>query len=262
VLSDLELVQIYDRPMKISLTTPILPIWQKLINKRIEELQNEFQLKKQKLEETLQLFLGTYGIKEEISQEPIEFISFSKVTIDDIYYHFLARSRCKIAIGFRYENPLIYLIQEKNIEEFPESLKENLVEGINKIKNNLKKVNIQAIFNKEVLTEILQSRTFITLSRFIEFQNFEINKIDVHVTEANFSNFSLTDNELLQPSFDPSNKLMGSYISRNESIYQIFNDKFNEIFENGIPLNLFLNEFEDSPYESLSEIQTFTLCLL
>ncbi len=36
--------------------------------------------------------------------------------------------------------------EEKNIEEFPESLKENLEEGINKIKNNLKKVNIQAIF--------------------------------------------------------------------------------------------------------------------
>ena len=39
VLSDLELVQIYDRPMKINLTTPLVSTWQKLTQRRILELK-------------------------------------------------------------------------------------------------------------------------------------------------------------------------------------------------------------------------------
>ena len=58
--------------MKISLATPILPVWQKLINIRIEELQNEFQEKKKKCEVSLENFLSTYKITEEVSQEVIE----------------------------------------------------------------------------------------------------------------------------------------------------------------------------------------------
>jgi len=46
VLNELELVQIYDRPMKIHLATPIIPLWQKIVNKRIEELTNLFQEQK------------------------------------------------------------------------------------------------------------------------------------------------------------------------------------------------------------------------
>ncbi len=262
VLSGMELVQIYDRPMKVNLATPILPIWQRIINQRIEELLNEFQDKKLKCESSFDLFVGTYNLKEEVAQEPIEFINFSFDNFEEIYYPLHAEKACKIAVGIRYANPLIASLQENSMEDVPNHLRDSLLSAMTKIKEYIKKINIQAIFNNELLNELIYSKEFSILSKHIESQNFEFKNIEVHITEESFSNFSLTDNELIQPSFDPTNKLMGSYISRNENIYQIFYDKFNEIFEKGIPLNQYLQHMKDSPITNLTEVQSFVLCLL
>jgi sugar-specific transcriptional regulator TrmB len=262
VLSGMELVQVYDRPMKVNLATPILPLWQRIINQRIEELLNEFQDKKIKCESSFDLFVGTYNLKEDVAQEPIEFINFSFDNFEEIYYPLQAINACKIALGIRYANPLITSLQEKSMEDLPSHLRDSLISAMNKIKENIKKITIQAIFNNELVNELISSKEFSILSKHIETQHFEFKNIEVHITEESFSNFSLTDNELIQPSFDPTNKLMGSYISRNENIYQIFYDKFNEIFEKGIPLNQYLQETKDSPVNNLSEVQSFVLCLL
>ena len=53
VLNDLELVQIYDRPMKVLLATPVVPIWQKIVNKKIEEWQVQYKEKKELCESSL-----------------------------------------------------------------------------------------------------------------------------------------------------------------------------------------------------------------
>jgi hypothetical protein len=262
VLSGMELVQIYDRPMKINLTTPVLPVWQKLINQRIEELLNEFQEKKSKCESSFELFVGTYNLKEEVAQEPIEFINFSFENFEEIYYPLQAKNACKIAIGIRYANPLISFLQKNSIESFPGHIRDSLTSAMNKIKENIRNISIQAIFNNELVNELINSKEFSLLSKHIESQNFKFKNIEVHITEESFSNFSLTDNELIQPSFDPTNKLMGAYISRNENIYQIFYDKFNEIFEKGIPINQYLPQIKDSSFNTLSEVQSFILCLL
>ncbi len=262
VLSGMELVQIYDRPMKVNLATPILPIWQRLINQRIEELLNEFQEKKIKCESSFDLFVGSYNLKEEVVQEPIEFINFSFDNFEEIYYHLQARNACKIAIGIRYANPLISFLQENSMEDFQNHLRNSLITALTRIRENLKSINIQAIFNNELVNELIKSKEFSILSKHVESQDFEFKSIEVHITEEPFSNFSLTDNELIQPSFDPANKLMGSYISRNENIYQIFYDKFNEIFEKGIPINQYLRQIKDTPFGNLSEVQSFVLCLL
>lgn len=262
VLSGMELVQIYDRPMKINLTTPILTVWQKIINQRIEELLNEFQEKKTKCESSFDLFVGTYNLREEVVQEPIEFINFSFDNFEEIYYPLHAKKACKIAIGIRYANPLISFLQESSMEDFPIHLRDSLISALNKIKENVKIIDIQAIFNNELVNELINSKEFVILSKHIESQGFEFKNIEVHITEESFSNFSLTDNELIQPSFDPANKLMGSYISRNENIYQIFYDKFNEIFEKGIPINQYLQQIKDTTFNNLSEVQSFILCLL
>ena len=262
VLSGMDLVQIYDRPMKINLTTPLLPIWQTIINLRMEELLNEFQENKIKCESSFEIFLENYNIKEEVSQEPIEFINFSFNNFDEMYYPLFAENHCKIAIGIRYANPLIVFLQNNSIEDLPEHLRDSLFLAIDKIRENIKKINIQAIFNNELVNEILNSKEFSILSKHIASLDFKFKKIDVHITQESFSNFSLTDNELIQPSFDPTNKLMGVYISRNENIYQIFHGKFNEIFEKGIPINQYLQQVKNSPIESISEMQSFVLCLL
>ena len=262
VLSGMELVQIYDRPMKVNLATPILPIWQRIINQRIEELLNEFQEKKTKCESSFEIFVGTYNLKEEVIQEPIEFINFSFDNLDEIYYSLLAKNECKIAIGIRYANPLISFLQENVMEDFPENLRNSLTSAMKKIKENIKNIRIQAIFNNKLVNELLKSKEFSILSKHVGSKDFEFKSIEVHITEEDFSNFSLTDNELIQPSFDPTNKLMGSYLSRNENIYQIFYDKFNEIFEKGIPINQYLQTIKNTSFNDLSEVQSFVLCLL
>ncbi len=260
VLGELDLVQIYDRPMKINLTTPLVSTWQKLINKRIEELKYEFKDEKKRCSGSLDEFIKKYRLKSlEAPQQPVELILFDIKNIDEMYYPFLTRSECKIATGIRYENPLISYIKNYSVEE---DLAISLINGMNKIKENLKHIDIQVIFNNKLINS-LRSKEFSVLYEQIEPLEFEFKSLEVHITEEKFSNFSLTDDELIQPSFDPTNKLMGSYISRNENIYKIFINKFNEIFEKGIPIEKFVtNQNIEIPFDSLSEKETFTFCLL
>jgi hypothetical protein len=90
----------------------------------------------------------------------------------------------------------------------------------------------------------------------------EFKNLKIHVTDENFSNFSLADSELIQPSFDPTNILIGAYISRNSNIYQIFDTKFNEIFEAGIAIEEFLQKDKSLKIDSITETQSFVLCVL
>jgi len=178
----MDLVQIYDRPMKINLSTPILPIWQTIINQRMEELLNEFQEKKMRCESSFENFLESYNIKQEVVQEPIEFINFSFDNFNEMYYPFFAQNECKIAIGIRYANPLIVSLQKKSIEDFPEHSKTSLISAMNKIKDNVKNINIQAIFNNELLNEILNSKEFSILTEFIESLDFKFKNINYNPT--------------------------------------------------------------------------------
>jgi len=263
VLSELELVQIFDRPMKIHLApTPILNLWQDLIQKRIENLRNEFNEKREKCESAIDEFIRKYKLEEQIVQEPVEFINYSIKNFDESYHHFLAQSECKIAIGIRYDNPLNKMIQEEQFKNIPDDIKTSMSAGMNRIKDNLININVQVIFNSEVAKDLLTSKEFKLFTSHVEPYNMEFKKIEIHVTDEAFSNFSLTDNELIQPSFDPTNILIGSYISRNKNIYQIFHDKFIEIFDKGISITKFITEQQEIKINSLSETQMFVLCVM
>jgi hypothetical protein len=262
VLSDLELVQIYDRPMKIHLANPILGLWQNLVNKRIEDLQNEFDEKRDKCETSLEGFVKYFNLEEQIAQEPVEFINYDVRNFDDSYYSFLAEKECKIAIGIRYHNPLIGMIQEHGFSRLPEEIAENMKTGMTRIKDNLKNINVQVIFHSEVVKDLVSSEEFDLLTKYVEPMEMEFKDLKIHVTDENFSNFSLTDNELIQPSFDPTNILIGAYISRNRNIYQIFDTKFNEIFKSGITIEQFLQKNKNLKLDSITEVQSFVLCVL
>ena len=263
VLSDLGLVQIYDRPMKIHIATPTITLWQNLVQKRIEEFQNQFQEKKDKIETSLEGFIGNYQLEaEQIIQEPVEFINYSISNFDETYHSFLAQSNCKIAIGIRYDNPLVTMIHEDRLNNMPEETKGPMRAGMNRIKDNLKDIDVQVIFNSEVIKDLLLSVEFKLLTKHIEPFQMEFKKIEIHVTDEDFSNFSLTDNELIQPSFDPTNILIGVYVSRNKNIFQIFHDKFGEIFDRGISIEEFLGKDKDIDIESLSESESFVLCVM
>ncbi|MFX0030997.1 MAG: hypothetical protein ACFFA0_12210 [Promethearchaeota archaeon] len=262
VLSDLELVQIYDRPMKIHLANPILGLWQNLVNRRIENLQNEFDEKRDKCETSLEAFIKNYRLEEQVSQEPIEFITYDIKNFDESYYSFLAEKECKIAIGIRYHNPLIKMIQEYGFTGIPEEISGSMKVGMTRIKENLKNIEIQVIFHSEVVKDLVNSEEFRLLAEHVDPMKIEFKDIKIHVTEEDFSNFSLTDSALIQPSFDPTNILIGSYISRNRNIYQIFEKKFNEIFEAGTSIDEFLKKNKNLSLDSITETQTFVLCVM
>ena len=261
MLNELELVQIYDRPMKIHLSTPVLPLWQKIVNNRIEELSHQFQEKKERAEFALEEFLKSYNIREDSTQEFVEFINYDLNNFAETYSAFLAEKSCQIALGIRYDNDLISLVKQKGIEGIPIDISSSIRDGILKIKENLKSLDMRIIFNAEIVKDLLLSKEFEILSKFVEQFDLIFKNIDIHVTPDDFSNFMLTDRELIQPSFDPSNKLIGSYLSRNSTIYKIFDDKFNELFENGIKIMQFLKE-QDIKIRDLNQAQLFILCLL
>ncbi len=261
MLNELELVQIYDRPMKIHLSTPVLPLWQKIVNNRIEELSHQFQEKKERAEFALEEFLKSYNIREDSTQEFVEFVNYDLNNFAETYSAFLAEKSCQIALGIRYDNDLISLVKQKGIEGIPIEINSSIRNGILKIKENLKSLDMRVIFNAEIVKDLLLSKEFETLSKYFEQFDLIFKNIDIHVTPDDFSNFMLTDRELIQPSFDPSNKLIGSYLSRNSTIYKIFDDKFNELFENGIKIKQFLKE-QDIKIRDLNQAQLFVLCIL
>jgi len=262
VLNDLGLVQIYDRPMKILAKSPPIAIWQRIINERIEELSQLFQERKEKAESALEDFIQNYSFAEQVTQEFVEFINYDLYNFDETYISFMAEKECKIALGIRYENELSSVIKKHGISNLPESMNEAMKSGMTKIKENLFNVDIQVIFSNELIKELLLSEEFKLVSNYLESYGLKFKNIDVRVTDEDFSNFNLTDSELVQPSFDPTNKLIGAYISRNANIYQIFNEKFNELYEKGIPLTQFLKDEKDFKDEPYSKTQLFGLCLL
>ncbi|MBY9014850.1 MAG: hypothetical protein KGD68_04090 [Candidatus Lokiarchaeota archaeon] len=262
VLNDLGLVQIYDRPMKIHLTTPPISIWQTIINERIEELSQLFQERKEKAENALSDFSQNFNLNEQITQEFVEFVNYNLKNFGETYHSFLAEKECKIALGIRYENEFSSVIKKYGISSIPEDLSESMRSGITKIKENLVNIDIQVIFSTDVIKELLVSEEFQLVSNYLKSYSLIFKNISVRVTDEDFSNFNLTDSELVQPSFDPTNKLIGAYISLNTNIYQIFYEKFNELYEKGIPLTQFLKEHSEFKEESYSKTQLFGLCLL
>lgn len=263
VLSDLELVHIFSRPMKIHLIQPVLPAWQKIINNRIQELKNQFEQDKEECENSLEEFIKAYNLSDQTSESPVEFINYSLENFDDLYYPFFAKNNCKLAVGIRYENLIMSLLQKESIEALSDENKKIILEGIKAFKDNLSNIEIQVIFNTDILVALLGGGDFKTLRQLLNDMDFNFRKLEIRITEADFSNFSLVDsNELIQPSFDPTNKLMGAYISRNNNIFQVFQDKFNELFNKALDINTYLDRNKSIPFESLTEFESFILCLL
>ncbi len=263
VLNDLNLVQIYDRPMKIFLQTEVVARWQELINLRIEKLQKEFQEQKEKCELNLEEFLKNYDLKEKEIQEPVEFYGLNIPNFSEILRNYkVASSECRIAIGIHYENPLISLIKKEQKDDIQKLLKNEILPEILSVEPNLRKLNVILVLNEELFIELINSSEYALLNELINSMDLKVNKIDARITNVNFSNFSLTDDELIQPSFDPTNQLIGCYISRNKNIYQIFSDKFNEISKNGISLKDFVKQNKSIPLDSISEKTFLTLSLL
>lgn len=262
VLNDLELVQIYDRPMKIQLSMPIVPIWQKIINSRIQVLRREFEEKRGRCETFFEDFIKKYNLKDEPQPEPVEFLSFNITNIQDMLYVFLQGDEARIALGFRYENSIVATIKQRSSQDLPDEFQKAIREGMTLIKQRGNILDLKVIFSADYLETTLNTVEFDYFTkRFAPF-GIKFKNLEARVVKEDFSNFDLTKDELIQPSFDPTNKLIGAYISRNKGIYQIFSDKFNEIFKSGTLINDYLKQDKSLKKDSITELESFILCLL
>ncbi|MHA1488138.1 MAG: hypothetical protein ACTSRI_00370 [Promethearchaeota archaeon] len=262
VLNDLGLVQIFDRPMKILLSSPVVPIWQKLINERIENLRIQFIEKERKCESAFEEFMKNYSLDEEISPEPVEFINFEGINLENIYYPLFTSEICKFAVGIKYNTPIKSLINKIPNGKIPNVEIDSFKRDMRRIKENLTKIKVYLIINNELMMELINGNEFKIMAKHLKTYNFEFKELNIRITEENLSNFCLTSTEFIQPCFAPSNLLIGLFVSRDDNIREIFNNKFKEFFDNGIPINDYLKSQKLLRKEPLSEAESFTLCLL
>jgi len=262
VLNELDLIQIFDRPMKINLLNPIVA-WQKIINKKINELSEDLDKKINTLEESLNSFFKVYELKEPEVGEPIEFLNFDTKNLNWVYYPYFANSVSRIAIGIAYENPFINELTKGEFSIIEKELAEILAENLKVLAEHVRQIEIFIVLNSNVLEAFLNSIRYKNIVDLINIKEFIPQKIEVRITHEDFSNFALRDDEMLiQPSFDPSNILLGSYISRQKDIVKIFKQKFDDLFENSLQVNDYLRDHRIFEKSELSNIDKLALGFL
>ncbi len=263
-LDELGLVHIYGRPMTIILKTPVIPIWQTIRENRIDELKQKFNNKRKQLDQSYNVFLRKYGLKEEKEhQQPVEYVDFDLPHLSDAFINLISNKFWKIAIGTPYETSIATIAKSLPYGKLRSALDTYLpTEDINKIKANLNRIQLNLIINDDVFEDFLQSKEFQALSQYYGTLNIEFNKIEVRVIQKYVSNFSLTNKKLVQPCFDPDNKLLGLYLSQKDQTYEAFTQKFKELFKEGVPVNTYLKIRNDLKKKSLTDTEKFTLTTL
>lgn len=262
VLNELDLIQIFDRPMKINLLNPIVA-WQKIINKKINELSEDLDKKINSLEDSLNSFFKVYELKEPEVGEPIEFLNFDTRNLNWVYYPYFANRVSRIAIGIAYENPFINELTKVEFSKIEKELAEILAENLKLLAEHVQQIEIFIILNSNVLEAFLNSIRYRNLVNHLYEKQITPQKIEVRITHEDFSNFALRDDEMLiQPSFDPSNILLGSYISRQKDIVKIFKQKFDDLFERSLLVNDYLRDHRIFEKSELSNIDKLALGFL
>ncbi len=242
-LRDINLCQTIDRPMKISLLDPQVA-WERLINIKIQELKDELNEKIAGTERSLEEFFAAYKIQKE-QKTPVEFIRYDG--FEFVFHALWGKRSLSVANGIKYLNPgLKKIMTDYENNRIPDQFLENLREAI-------RKLEVKILISVDALRDsIAEVQTFSSLEIKINGETVKIvpRSIEVRVAQESFSNFTLRDDEILmQPAFDPSNRLLGSFISSQKEIVQIFRDKFDALFKNAKPLAEFLlssDEFKET----------------
>ncbi len=242
-LRDLNLCQTIDRPMKISLLDPQVA-WERLINLKIQELKDDLNEKISSTEKSLEEFFTAYNIQK-IQKAQVEFIRYDD--FEFVFYAFWGERSLSIANGIKYLNPgLKKVLADYESNHVPDPLLEHLRDAIRKLEVKIL-VSVDAL--RDSLPEV-QSLSNLKIKIRGEAVKMVPRSIEVRVAQESFSNFTLRDDEvLMQPAFDPSNQLLGSFISSQKEIVQIFREKFDTLFKNAKPLAEFLlasDEFRDA----------------
>jgi hypothetical protein len=230
VLKELGLIQIYYRPMKIQLLNP-LESWEKLIQTKINEIQEEAADKIKYCHESLEKMFSAYELVK-TPQVPVEFVSFVSPDLDleSEFFTMISNEESWIAHGIFYKYD--YNRTFKAIKKFSEEFKQNITKII-------KANNFKVLLNDDYLKQIdvLFEKKKNLIPSLGELLKFNLN-FDLRHTQKQFSNFVLKDgNTLLQPSFDPSgDNLIGCFISSPPEIVEVFANKFDDLFKEAQPV--------------------------
>ena len=244
LLKQLGLIQVYDRPMKITINEPI-SAWEKLLSEKITNMRTECDLKIDKCEKSFVDMKSAYNIThEEHSLPPVEYINIfdNEDAFDFIRNDIIGNTKeLLLTKGIKYEIKTFEKIFEmiKNPKYMKKEGYSNVIILIQTILNKMPPIKYRILISKEHAQEILQFvKNFSVYS--IKFEEFDINYKniwDIRIYEGSCGDFIILDsNDLIQFSIDPSKKLLGIFVSRSHEITDIFFRKFEEMYSQALNL--------------------------
>ena len=229
VLKELGLIQIYYRPMKIQLLNP-LDSWEKLIQNKINVIQEEASNKIIYCHESLEKMFSAYELVK-TPQTPVEFVSFVTPDLDleSEFFTMISDAESWVAHGIFYKYD--YSRTFEAIRKFSVEFNENIS---NTLKTNKFKVLVSDDYLEQIDELFEKHKDLVPTLKNLLDSNLDF---DLRHTKKQFSNFVLKDHSiLLQPSFDPSDNLIGCFISSPKEIVEVFTNKFNELFKEAQPV--------------------------
>ena len=252
LLKQLGLIQVYDRPMKITINEPI-SAWEKLLSEKISSIRSNCDLKIDKCEKSFVDMKTAYKItRDEHSLPPVEYIN---ILDNDDAFEFIRSDiignskEISLTRGIKYEIRTFEKIFE--MLKDPKNLKNegysNAIILVQTILNKMPPIKYRILVSREHAQEILQ---FIKKFPFIstKIEGFKIsyeNIWDIRIYDGSCGDFIILDsNDLIQFSIDPSKKLLGIFVSRNHEITDIFSKKFEEMYSQALKLEDFFKEIK------------------
>ena len=252
LLKQLGLIQVYDRPMKITINEPI-SAWEKLLSEKITSIKIECDLKIETCEKSFADMKSAYNItNEEHSLPPVEYINIldNEDAFEFIRNDIIGNTKeMFLTKGIKYEINTLEKILEmlKNPKFMKKEGYSNVIILIKTILNKMPPIKYRILVSREHAQENLQiiNNFSAYISKFEEFEINYKNIWDIKIYEGSCGDFIILDaNDLIQFSIDPSKKLMGIFISRSHEITNIFFKKFEEMYSQALKLEDYFKEIK------------------
>ncbi len=252
LLKQLGLIQVYDRPMKITINEPIAA-WEKLLSEKITRIRTDCDVKIAKCEKSFVDMKSSYRIFQDLTTlPPVEYINIldNEDPFDFIRNEIIGNSKeIFLTKGLNYEiNSLEKILEMLKNPKFMK--KEGYSDVITLIQTILKKmppIKYRILISRDHAQEILQIvKNFSTYNnKFEEIEKEYKNLWDIRIYKDTCGDFIIIDaNELIQFSIDPSKKLLGIFITRSREITEIFFKKFEEMYSKALKLEDYFKEIK------------------
>lgn len=226
VLKELGLIQIYNRPMKIQLLDPIKS-WEDLLDIKIKEINKEAEEKADKCTSSFSKMTQSYNL-EKVQLQPVEFISYlGSIDMEAELFTLISKKEILGAKGVWYTYDYDRIFKDIDI---PGEKKQSFVKIVTEIIPTKFKILIsEDYFDSFKKSGLINNYKFVI--PILKDLNVGSIDFDIRFTEEQFSSFIVKDRStLVQPSFDPSDNLLGYFVSQPQEIVDIFYEKFNTLF--------------------------------